>query len=200
MRIVRTAAVGLEQNPGLGRSCPRHSSEECMRTASCGLRTVWLAATLAPLLALTTCAETPPSDPTVIWNSDRVAPSSVQPVGPTGAAPASPAPPGPAQTAPSTGTGSSAAAPPTEECREFTETVTIGGRQQPAHGRACRQSDGTWRVERPLQMPQLPTPSARVATAAPYPAGPGFPATGGSLFFGSEFLRGEHYRFAFNRD
>jgi len=31
-------------------------------------------------------------------------------------------------------------------CREFQETVTIGGRQEQAYGTACRQPDGTWRV------------------------------------------------------
>ncbi|MBY0291992.1 MAG: glycine zipper 2TM domain-containing protein [Alphaproteobacteria bacterium] len=31
-------------------------------------------------------------------------------------------------------------------CREYTQTVVIGGRQQQAHGTACRQSDGSWRL------------------------------------------------------
>lgn len=31
-------------------------------------------------------------------------------------------------------------------CREFQQTVTIGGRVEEAQGRACRQPDGTWRV------------------------------------------------------
>jgi surface antigen len=31
-------------------------------------------------------------------------------------------------------------------CREFTETVTIEGRQQRAHGTACRDADGSWRI------------------------------------------------------
>ena len=33
-----------------------------------------------------------------------------------------------------------------EYCREFQQTVTIGGRSQQTFGTACRQSDGTWRV------------------------------------------------------
>ena len=33
-----------------------------------------------------------------------------------------------------------------EYCREFQQTVTIGGRTQQTFGTACRQSDGTWRV------------------------------------------------------
>jgi surface antigen len=31
-------------------------------------------------------------------------------------------------------------------CREFHQTVTIGGRSQDAYGIACRQPDGTWRI------------------------------------------------------
>lgn len=32
-------------------------------------------------------------------------------------------------------------------CREFTQTVTVGGQEQTAYGTACRQSDGTWKIE-----------------------------------------------------
>jgi surface antigen len=31
-------------------------------------------------------------------------------------------------------------------CREFQETVTIGGQQETAYGTACRQPDGTWKI------------------------------------------------------
>ena len=31
-------------------------------------------------------------------------------------------------------------------CREYQQTVTIGGRSQQAYGTACRQADGSWRV------------------------------------------------------
>lgn len=31
-------------------------------------------------------------------------------------------------------------------CREFTQTVNIGGRSEEAYGTACRQPDGTWKV------------------------------------------------------
>jgi surface antigen len=31
-------------------------------------------------------------------------------------------------------------------CREFTQTVTVNGRQETAYGRACRQPDGSWRM------------------------------------------------------
>ncbi|MFQ5764629.1 MAG: RT0821/Lpp0805 family surface protein [Rhodospirillales bacterium] len=33
-----------------------------------------------------------------------------------------------------------------QDCREFHTTVTLGGREEDATGRACRQPDGTWRV------------------------------------------------------
>ena len=32
-------------------------------------------------------------------------------------------------------------------CREFEQTVTIGGKTEKAHGTACRQPDGSWRVQ-----------------------------------------------------
>ena len=32
------------------------------------------------------------------------------------------------------------------ECREFLQTVTIGGRSEQAYGTACRQPDGSWEI------------------------------------------------------
>lgn len=31
-------------------------------------------------------------------------------------------------------------------CREFQQTITVGGRQEQAYGVACRQADGQWRI------------------------------------------------------
>ena len=31
-------------------------------------------------------------------------------------------------------------------CREYTQTVNIGGKAEKAYGRACRQPDGSWQV------------------------------------------------------
>ncbi len=31
-------------------------------------------------------------------------------------------------------------------CREYQQTVTIGGRTETAYGKACRQADGTWKI------------------------------------------------------
>ena len=34
-----------------------------------------------------------------------------------------------------------------EYCREFQQTVVIGGEQEDAYGVACRQPDGTWEIQ-----------------------------------------------------
>lgn len=31
-------------------------------------------------------------------------------------------------------------------CREYQQTVTIGGETEKAYGQACRQADGSWRI------------------------------------------------------
>ncbi|MBM3503362.1 MAG: glycine zipper 2TM domain-containing protein [Alphaproteobacteria bacterium] len=33
-----------------------------------------------------------------------------------------------------------------EQCREFTQTVSVGGKSEQAYGTACRQPDGTWKI------------------------------------------------------
>lgn len=33
-----------------------------------------------------------------------------------------------------------------QNCREFQQTVVIGGRSHQAHGTACRQTDGSWQI------------------------------------------------------
>ena len=44
--------------------------------------------------------------------------------------------------------GGGRAPPPTADgpCREFQTTIVIDGKSEPAHGTACQQADGTWRV------------------------------------------------------
>ena len=32
------------------------------------------------------------------------------------------------------------------QCREFRQTITIGGRTENAYGTACLQPDGAWRI------------------------------------------------------
>ena len=32
-------------------------------------------------------------------------------------------------------------------CREYQQTVTVGGQTQEAYGTACRQPDGAWKIQ-----------------------------------------------------
>src|SRR5205814_4119422 len=63
------------------------------------------------------------------------------------------------------------AAAPAQNCREFTDTVTVGGTPQRAFGTSCQQPDGSWRIAAP-QQPANPPPMA----AVPYPVYPAYPA------------------------
>lgn len=38
-------------------------------------------------------------------------------------------------------------APTGEYCREYQQTVTVGGKTEEAYGTACRKPDGTWKVK-----------------------------------------------------
>ena len=31
-------------------------------------------------------------------------------------------------------------------CREFQQTIVIGGQQQQGYGKACQQPDGSWKI------------------------------------------------------
>jgi surface antigen len=31
-------------------------------------------------------------------------------------------------------------------CREYTQTIVVGGQKQEGYGKACRQADGTWKI------------------------------------------------------
>jgi surface antigen len=37
-------------------------------------------------------------------------------------------------------------APGGQYCREFQQTITVGGQTQQGYGRACREPDGSWRI------------------------------------------------------
>jgi surface antigen len=37
-------------------------------------------------------------------------------------------------------------APSGEVCREFTQTIVVGGKKQQGYGKACRQGDGSWQI------------------------------------------------------
>jgi len=69
-----------------------------------------------------------------------------------------------------------------EYCREYQQTVTIGGEQQQVYGTACRMPDGTWEVvsSEPLDDPQ-PAPTTvvyrdRVVYQPAPPPAYGYPA------------------------
>lgn len=34
-----------------------------------------------------------------------------------------------------------------QTCREFQQTITVGGRQESGYGTACRQPDGSWQIQ-----------------------------------------------------
>ena len=78
-------------------------------------------------------------------------------------------------------TGASGAITPTdtyqngqgEYCREYQQTVTIGGQQQQAYGTACRMPDGAWEVvnSEPLEPPQ-PAPVVVYRDSAVYQPAP----------------------------
>jgi hypothetical protein len=64
-----------------------------------------------------------------------------------------------------------APAPAAENCREFQETVIVGGVRRPAYGTTCQQPDGSWKIA------SSAAPSAPPEAAAPYPYPyPAYPA------------------------
>jgi surface antigen len=79
---------------------------------------------------------------------------------------------------------SAAAVQQQPDCREFTSTVTIDGRDQQVVGQVCRQPDGSW------QIVQENTPTAGVPPQAyPYPyAYPYYWDGWGPPFLGSVFV------------
>src|SRR5689334_13384189 len=58
------------------------------------------------------------------------------------------------------------AAGPAPECREYRQTITVGGQPREARGTSCRQPDGTWRIVRRAPGGGTVTP---IAAAPAYP-------------------------------
>lgn len=146
------------------------------------------------VLMLGACAntqETTPSASTIIWNTDGVTTTGS---GPTGTQPV----PGSASEPAPTTTGRSMGPPPSDGCREYSQTVTIDGRPQQVYGRACPQPDGSWRLNPPRA---VPAPSAHREGAERYavpvyPAYPAYGPYGPSVFLGSTFVfSGRHHRY-----
>jgi hypothetical protein len=58
-------------------------------------------------------------------------------------------------------------------CREFQQTITVGGETQEAYGTTCQQPDGRWKVMgAPQPGPQAAAPQATAPQAAPAPYTP----------------------------
>jgi hypothetical protein len=95
--------------------------------------------------------------------------------------------------------------PAQQDCREFDTPVAIGGEQQRAHGTACLQSDGSWKIEQHVgdQAPQtymvLP-PEYQAYYPPAYFEDPWF--YGPPLFVGGAFIGGgrgfHHHHFGFH--
>ena len=85
------------------------------------------------------------------------------------------------------------ATPSGQTCREFDTPVMINGREQQAHGTACLQPDGSWKVEQNIAGQ---TPQAYVIQPQTYQ--PYYPPDylsnpwfyGPPLFFGGAFIGG----------
>src|SRR6185437_1823809 len=71
-----------------------------------------------------------------------------------------------------------APAPAAQNCREFQDTVTVGGKPQRAYGTTCQQADGSWQIQSPPEAEQAPAASAAppYPVYAPYPVYPAYPA------------------------
>jgi hypothetical protein len=96
------------------------------------------------------------------------------------------------------------AAEATQNCRDFEDTVTVGGTQQRAHGTTCQEADGSWHIVAPATA----NPPAAVATAPvavpAYPVYPtypyyypyyGYPAYYGPAYYGPAVGVGIGFRF-----
>jgi surface antigen len=97
-----------------------------------------------------------------------------------------------------------------QPCREFTSTITIGGKAEQGYGTACRQPDGTWQIVGNEQQPtpQAPPPSNVYIYQPPaqyyaYPSGFYYPYNiflsfgyvfrDGHLYRGRFYLNGRHF-------
>jgi hypothetical protein len=64
---------------------------------------------------------------------------------------------------------------PPQNCREFQDTVTVGGTQQRAYGTTCQQADGSWHIVAPATTDTNPPPAV-ASTPVAVPAYPVYPA------------------------
>jgi hypothetical protein len=57
-----------------------------------------------------------------------------------------------------------------QSCREFQDTVTVGGTQQRAYGTTCQQPDGSWLIVAPPSASAPPAVAAAPVVVPAYPA------------------------------
>jgi hypothetical protein len=90
-----------------------------------------------------------------------------------------------------------APAPVAQNCREFQNTVIVGGKPQQAYGTTCQQADGSWQISSPPEASPPPTASAAVPypVYAPYPVYPAYPYYGYPGYYGPSVGVGVGFRF-----
>jgi hypothetical protein len=62
-----------------------------------------------------------------------------------------------------------------QNCREFQDTVTVGGTQQRAYGTTCQEADGSWHIVAPATANPSPAVASAPAAVPVYPAYPAYP-------------------------
>lgn len=150
------------------------------------------------ILALGACADTPEAQttPQIAWESDSPNPPATAPTE-SAEAQGAEAPRRDSNTA----LGNTAS--DASGCREFTQTVRVGGEEHQAVGRVCPQPDGSWRVVGlPVVPGQAPVSPPAGAYASPYRYPyypyyryyPYYPYYGSSVFLGSSFIFRGHRR------
>jgi hypothetical protein len=135
------------------------------------LATAVRSAAIGSMLVLGACAAEREAGREIVWDTERVEPSTTAPA------------------AAGAGAGN-APGLDADGCREYTQTIRIGDEEHQAFGRACLQPDGSWRIHPPANGPAagqaVPAPAATAVPAYPYYYAP--PA-----FFGSAFFFSHHH-------
>jgi hypothetical protein len=73
------------------------------------------------------------------------------------------------------------------ECREYSVPITVGGKEETAYGRACRQADGTWQIAQPTTPEGAANPPGIVQSTVIYPAYPYYDPWWGPPWWGPPF-------------
>jgi hypothetical protein len=74
------------------------------------------------------------------------------------------------------------------ECREYSVPITVGGKEETAYGKACRQADGTWQIAQPPTTAEgAANPPSVVQSTVVYPAYPYYDPWWGPPWWGPPF-------------